>query len=266
MSIVNVNIIDSYWTLDDEVGFREIGTRVRFSGSFEVEMELSEFEEKLKIEAFRYKGDGIEIETISSNGNSIIDLTLFLWEDDQEEENIFNIDNILGFLSQYKEVKMKLEIEDLNQSSVYIFIKDFYEDEDLVQYLFKQGLQIENITKIKNTYERGAGNYWEGLLIALSQSASYDLIKASLLNVKQKFNRENYPIEIATLNAEQLRKNLAQTAKVSEQNLKLISFTENQDGETYHVKFRSTFESFVITSTSEGTITEFQRKDIMHLN
>ncbi|PLR94833.1 hypothetical protein [Bacillus sp. T33-2] len=262
MNVAQINIIDVYFGVNEEKGIHEIGRDIRFSAVYEVDIDIQQLESKLIDEIMQKKGDGIKVEINSFENNHYVDVYLLLGE--EQEDDKFNIDFILEFLQQFQ--RHDLKINKYNEKNYDKFIYARYapgDYEDISNFLQEEGIEFQLLSKTRNTFERGASDFWEGFLIAMGQSASWDLVKMTASKIKNRYNGSFRSIEVACLDVGKLRENLADLAVVDQQDLRLISFFEiDNDQETYEVHFRTIHEKFDVQSNKSGTILKFDRYDI----
>jgi hypothetical protein len=261
LNIITINIYDSYWGFDDVRGIFEINQNHRYSTSVTTNQNIEVFEDALKYIIMEKKHDGIEIETISSGDNNhSIYLGLLLGE--EQMGNPYNIDYILEFLGKYSSNQdISTTPEQITASERFIYVQYVFSDgKEIQDFLKNEGLDVQILTTTRRTYERGASDFWIGYLIAISQNASWDLIKTAALKLKDKYNLNESDVEIATLNIEQLFWNVAKTAGVSVEDLTVVSFNQMVNNEElFTVNLKNSTEKFIVVSDKVGVIQAFKR-------
>src|SRR5690625_2688940 len=95
MNKLLINIVDSYWGVDDKLGIYEQGRKNRFSGTYYIEDDIETFEKKLLYVIFSDKNDGLQLEVNMTAAATYIDIILFLGDQTDEE---YDIQYILDFL------------------------------------------------------------------------------------------------------------------------------------------------------------------------
>jgi hypothetical protein len=257
MNKIFINIIDSYWGDDDTLGFYEQGRKHRHSGTYLINLDINEFEEKLTYAIMVGKGDGLELQIDSVGNNHYIDIVLLLGDETDEE---YNIDYILEFLNQFDEGNA-INGDKISNFGSYIYLQYAPEDtKEITGILEEQGVHAEIITHTRSRFERGASDYWVAFLIGLASTATYESLRFVSGKVKEVFNNEYRDLHFGELNIDRVRSRLSYQTGVNEHDLILISFEEIENGQ-YKVIFRKRYEKISVIINENGDILSFQKHE-----
>ncbi len=267
MNFVQVNIIDSYWR-NTGTELYESSRKLRFSGVFEIEIEIEEFEKRLIELILHNKGDGIKVERNSFHKHHIIDVLIFDGEGSVEKHNI---NYILEYIGKFQESNYSFNIDKNNNYDKLIYF-EYRSDEtldetlnELITSLKNNGISAEVICQSKHRFERGASSLLFTIIIGIVTGVVANTISEIIKNILHKHKNKCYIFrpKVANLNIDQLRKNLAKVASVNEKEFIIISFTKSEASkEIYKVTLRTSFEKFEVLSDANGKIHNFSRRDI----
>lgn len=258
MNNIFINIIDSYWGVDDTLGIYEQGRKHRHSGTYVTNLDINEFEDKLTYVIMVEKGDGLELEIDSVGSNHFIDIVLLLGDENDEE---YNIDHILDFLNQFDEANA-IDGDKINNFGSYIYLRYAPEDtKEITGILEKQGVHAEIITHTRSRFERGASDYWVAFLIGLASTATFESLRFVSGKLKEKFNNEYRDVHFGELNIDRVRNQLSYQTGVNEHDLIIISFEEIENGQ-YKVIFRNRYEKISVITNKNGGISRFEKHEL----
>jgi hypothetical protein len=246
MNVISIRIKYSFWDFNTDV-FR-VGEKFVFEGVFQINLDISEFEQKLYELIMMDKNDGMTLEVNSFENIHYVEVDLFLGE----PGDTYDIEYIIHFLSQFKQLETLPATNDLSQYQGFVYIISDEANEAL-NILDSCGIKAEKIGMTSYKYERGASDLWIAFILGIASSAAWDTIKAGKVKLENEFNDHYRNVQFGIFNAQRLKENVAHLSGESLNNLEIISF-ENVKGEKFLVTLNSRHQKFYVEATESGEI------------
>jgi hypothetical protein len=255
MNVISIRIKYSFWDFNTDV-FR-VGEKFVFEGVFQINLDISEFEQKLYELIMMDKNDGMTLEVNSFENIHYVEVDLFLGE----PGDTYDIEYIIQFLNQFKKLETLPETNDLSKYQGFVYIQYSDEADEALNLLESCGIEAEKIGMTSYKYERGASDLWIAFILGIASSAAWDTIKSGKVKLENEFNNHYRDVQFGIFNAQKLKENVAHLTGETQNNLEIISF-ESVNDEKFLVTLNSRYQKFYVEATESGEIVKMKTDKI----
>jgi hypothetical protein len=255
MNVISIRIKYSFWDFNTDV-FR-VGEKFVYEGVFQINLDISEFEQKLYELIMMDKNDGMTLEVNSFENIHYVEVDLFLGE----PGDTYDIEYIIHFLNQFKKLETLPATNDLSKYQGFVYIQYSDEADEALNLLKSCGIEAEKIGMTSYKYERGASDLWIAFILGIASSAAWDTIKSGKVKLENEFNNHYRDVQFGIFNAQKLKENVAHLTGETQNNLEIISF-ESVNDEKFLVTLNSRYQKFYVEATESGEILKMRTDKI----